>query len=789
MALYNSGSVNIVIGSANVRGNSTDFITYTTQGNLFKLNEDNSFYEIGSVVNATNFTLTSRYADTSYQTARSENVASANTATKTYSDTLSNTPLIQNYVVITASERFTDNGSGVLAGNDSPAGSGTVDYDSGLFSITLGNDLTGSVNLVASYYSGDTRSSMPYKIVTDFTPNYDLPELSLNDREFNRIFTKAMRLIDTELNDLDTKKAIVGANSDITSMTGLSNDGIPLTKVANAASDGANSDITSMTGLSTGGIPLQAIASTYGVSWDEDADTYSRTGSLTGESTSQTLAAALLPIQSAMRRCVINDAGEVQYYLGATDSYNREFQNPSITGTDDAGAASKVSDAVLATGTDDVGTASKVSDVGVFTAAEAVYLDMYVHNTTDDTYARIVGKDSNDVLSISADIMDIGETFNIGVLSNPAADYVGHYVHNTTDDTYAMITAKDSDAALSIDADILDSAEAYEICTAILDGTDGHQVMTQIPKFYYKYGYSGTTHTWEISQLPQSGFSVHPAFIKNGVVVDYRYMGAYEGIAWDNNISAYIDGVGFAGDTGADKLSSVSGFAPWTDETRAQFRTFASNRGTGWRQQDYDLSSAIQLLYLVEYADWNSQSMIGMGRTELSGGTWVKDSYIGVTGKSNGDGNGTNSVSIGTDQGFLTDYMTYRGIENFFGNIWKFVDGININDSVPYVSNTDTDFADNTAIDYTDLGITLPNTNGYQKTLEQQSRGFLPASVGGTGVGSSTYITDYYYQDIDWRVIRLGGGASSGVAAGVACWNALSASSNANVYVGARLTY
>jgi len=554
------------------------------------------------------------------------------------------------------------------------------------------------------------------------------------------------------------------------------------------AAAGANTGITSMTGLNNGGIPFQAIAHTYGVSWDEDADSYERTGALAGQDTSQTLAAGLLPIQSAMRRCVINDAGEVQYYLGATDSYNRVGMSPSITGTDDAGAASKVSQAVSATGTDDVGTASKVSDVGVFTGAESTYLDKYVHNTTDGTYARITAKDSDDVLSISADIMDIGETFNIGVLSQPVANYVGHYVHNTTDDTYAMITAVDSDAALSIDADIMDSAEAFEICTAVLNGTGG-QVMVQIPKFYYKYGYSGTTHTWEISQLPQSGFSVHPAFIKNGEVVDYRYIGAYEGIAWDNSESSYIDGVSFAGDTGADKLSSVSGFAPWTDETRAEFRSYGANRGTGWRQQDYDLSSAIQLLYLIEYADWYSQSMIGAGRTALSGGSWVKDSYIGVTGKSNVDGNGTNSVSLGTTNGHLTDYMTYRGIENFFGNVWKWVDGININDNVPYVSNTDTDFADDTVTDYTDLGITLPNTNGYQKTLEQQSRGFLPASVGGTGVGSSTYITDYYLQSIDWRVVLLGGHAHYGASAGVAYWALTYPSLLAYVYLGARLTY
>ena len=464
----------------------------------------------------------------------------------------------------------------------------------------------------------------------------------------------------------------------------------------------------------------EAVETAYGVAWNEDAGTYARTEDTLGETLSVSLSDELLPIHANMKRCLLSDAGVVQYYLESDDSYNRDGVAPSVTGTDDTG------------------TADKLSDSGVFTDSEATY--------------------------------------------------VGYYVHNTTDDTYAMITAKDSDDVLSIDADIMDAAEAFEICTANLGGTDG-QIMVQIPKFYYKYGYSGTTHTWEIATYAKDGYSVHPAFIKNGVTVDFRYMGAYEGIAYDDGTSAYVDGVSFSGDTGNDILSSVSGFAPWTDETRAEFRSYGANRGTGWRQQDYDLSSAIQLLYLIEYADWNSQSMIGMGRTELSDGTWVKDSYIGVTGKSNGDGNGTNSVSIGTDQGFLTDYMTYRGIENFFGNVWKFVDGININDNVPYVSNTDTDFADDTVTDYTDLGITLPNVNGYQKLLEQQSRGFLPSSIDGTGVGSSTYVTDYYYQSTDWRVARLGGFASSGACAGVACWALSSSSSLDLVYIGARLTY
>jgi hypothetical protein len=133
--------------------------------------------------------------------------------------------------------------------------------------------------------------------------------------------------------------------------------------------------------------------------------------------------------------------------------------------------------------------------------------------------------------------------------------------------------------------------------------------------------------------------------------------------------------------------------------------------------------------------------------------------------------------------------MTYRGIENFFGNVWKWVDGINIFDNVPYVSNTDTvaqPFEDDTAVGYTDLGVTLANANGYQKFLEQQARGFLPASVGGI---SSTYITDYYYQATGWRVVMLGGHADGGGSAGAACVLATGASSSDSADIGGRICY
>ena len=408
----------------------------------------------------------------------------------------------------------------------------------------------------------------------------------------------------------------------------------------------------------------------YGVTWDEDntSPTLTRTGALASFNTAASPGDANLPIQAAMRRVILNDAGVVQYYLCSTDSTKKE----------------------------DCTTAS------------------------------------------------------------------------------------------------------------VLDGTDG-QVMVQIAKFYYKYSYVASTnvHSWSISAVQIAGFEPHPAFYKDGAWVDYRYIGAYEGVGWDNSASAYIDhgnvaATGWSGttiDTANDKLSSVSGKNPITDETRDEFRSIALNRGAGWRQLDFYLASAVQLLYLVEYASFYNQDVIGEGRTQLTDGTWEKGSYIKETGNSNSDGNATNNVEYAGDAddvGAEDAYMTYRGIENFYGNIWKWVDGFNINGNIPYVSNTETDFADDTTTNYTQLtdtggsGITLHNVDGYPTTLEQTRGGFLPSAVGGS---SSTYITDYYYQNTGWRVALLGGNAAYAAIAGVFCWALNNASSAGSVGIGSRVCF
>ena len=185
--------------------------------------------------------------------------------------------------------------------------------------------------------------------------------------------------------------------------------------------------------------------------------------------------------------------------------------------------------------------------------------------------------------------------------------------------------------------------------------------------------------------------------------------------------------------------------------------------------------------------------MIGAGLTDWSAAwpAWNNYNPIETTGNSNGDGNVTANTSGG--DGVVGSYMSYRGIENFFGHLWKWVDGFNINDNIPYVNNTEAQFADGTATNYTRLedtggsGVTLINADGYQTTLEQIQRGFLPSAV--VGGSSLTYITDYHYQAAGWRVAYLGGYAHYGSQAGFFCWRLSSSSGYRYRSISGRLCF
>jgi hypothetical protein len=133
--------------------------------------------------------------------------------------------------------------------------------------------------------------------------------------------------------------------------------------------------------------------------------------------------------------------------------------------------------------------------------------------------------------------------------------------------------------------------------------------------------------------------------------------------------------------------------------------------------------------------------------------------------------------------------MKYRGIENVWGSVWKFVDGLNINAWQGWVCENADDYVSNVfAAPYLRLGYVNGATSGYVSTMGWDSAvpyAEYPTSVAGGGVAS--YYCDYYYQSTSQYIALLGGYWNDGAGDGVSGWGLRNASSSAPVYVGGRL--
>ena len=301
-----------------------------------------------------------------------------------------------------------------------------------------------------------------------------------------------------------------------------------------------------------------------------------------------------------------------------------------------------------------------------------------------------------------------------------------------------------------------DSTKKADGTAAIINGTDGN-VMVEIPKFWYKYEHVSGVHKWSISDGNHGpDYEVHPAFIRGGVEKDYRYYPAYEGF----NLS--------------EKLISGSGRIPTVSQTRAQFRILAAANGAGWSQIDWNLLVAVQLLYLTEYADFNSQAMIGRGNDTGS-------DYTMTTGGSNSIGNAS-SLSTNNDT-----WMSYRGIENWYGSMFKFIDGVNVQERKYFINSNPATFADDVFTgDYVDSGITSVATSGYVSNLVPSKKGFVASAVAGS---DSTYIPDYFSSAAGSMIVLFSCSAGYGLFAGGFFLDVRSAVSDAGGKIGSGVSY
>ena len=298
--------------------------------------------------------------------------------------------------------------------------------------------------------------------------------------------------------------------------------------------------------------------------------------------------------------------------------------------------------------------------------------------------------------------------------------------------------------------------EEYNIVKSVVGVKQGEQGFSRtndtvvlIPEFYYKVvdDAANKKRYYYVSSMKISGFEKHPG--------SGRYVGRYN------------TGSGHVSRTGKSPLVSI---------TRASARSGAKSKGSGWYEYDYASWCAIGLLYIVEYADWNTQSKIGKGYS--SGSSAISSG-------------GTDSMTYHTGRASGTDGATavqYRHIENPWGNVFDWVDGVNFNGSTVYVCTDPAKYADDTSDGYTNAG-TRASSSGYISALGASTTApwaIYPSSAGGS---ETTYIPDYSWTSSGWRVLCVGGGWENGSRAGLFCFSGNDVSSNSYSNVGARLMF
>ena len=358
------------------------------------------------------------------------------------------------------------------------------------------------------------------------------------------------------------------------------------------------------------------------------------------------------------------------------------------------------------------------------------------------------------------------------------------------------------------------------------DGTMG-QVMVYQPKFYYKVvplkidqitdgiGYHLRKANYYVSEKPRADFRLHPAFYDAlGNPVDYILLSAYEGSLWDadageGGIGAYIMDDAQVMSQTADKFCSIAGAKPASGQvqnlSRPSIEQMAQNRGTGWHGELIKAESANQLLMIVEMGMMNLQTAIGQGVVFITDNSAYNCSSL--TGSTASLGNSTGSATstineIGGTQTTETATgkvsITYRGMENPWGNIWKFVYGINfygngnMGGGQPFICS-DFAFAESKNSDnYVGAGFTITNTLGYVSAMGYSTSCDWLFIASETLGNSSLPVGDYTNITANlngYRISLLGGDWGNGSYAGAFYWGLNGGVGHRYRNTGGRLVY
>ena len=416
-----------------------------------------------------------------------------------------------------------------------------------------------------------------------------------------------------------------------------------------------------------------------------------------------------------------------------------------------------------------------------------------------------------EMLPYIEDDVSYGIEFDVTV-SSPSCTRIGNLsLHRSL-----PIQSRMRGCLLNDDGEVVEYLNPTDWGGDILDGSRG-QVMVEIPHYYRKFETSGNKRRVRISEYPLPGYHS----------VKKKYPSAYEAsldrtnnkLASVVNLTAQYRGGGNTADWDGTYRSLLG--RPATSISRTNFRTYARNRKSGstnWNCMTYDLQKDIFWLFAIEYATLNSQAAynaeltaegyhqggLGAGVSNMSdwGGFNSYNPFV-PCGHTNSLGDFSGCVNYEVKNADDTTRCTvsvprYRGIENPFGHIWQWTDGINVqitpesgdNVSRVYVSEDPSTFNDSDYTGYHHVG-NEARGEGYVKAVIFGEEGdIMPSEVGG---GDSVYFCDYHYTNIPssttLRGVLFGGAAPYGASGGLVCAHSSNAPSYTRADIGSRLCF
>jgi hypothetical protein len=285
----------------------------------------------------------------------------------------------------------------------------------------------------------------------------------------------------------------------------------------------------------------------------------------------------------------------------------------------------------------------------------------------------------------------------------------------------------------------------------ITSGNAG-DVMIAFPRRGVSITTNGNTLTLSMTDDPDNPDFRYYAHERGDTRKEIFYLGAYKG---------YVN---------SSKLCSLSGKTPTASQAIGTFRTYAHARGTGYENSGFYQLIFRQVMYVLKYKNLDSQTALGQGYTGGSAAV--------TTG-------GTNTSGMDYGATSTTSRVKLFGLEDFWGNIWEWIDGI-VTDSTRNIL-TATDNFNDSGDGYTNRGqgATANIGNYMSKPQGTTETGFLAKEVSGS---ATTYFCDCanLYASC---VARFGGDGSGGSGAGAFRLSVDGAASGSGAGVAARLMY